>query len=87
MENNWEILKQLKMKKGCNASYTLIYSKVFDVVAIMILFNNCRALPNGTEKLSFFKSRIPQNKFQRKQKTIPSPRDGLKDDCYYICVC
>lgn len=44
-------------------------SEVFDVAIIMELFNNCWALPNVAENFSFFKSKITENKVQRKQKT------------------
>ena len=62
-------VKQQKLKKDCNASCTMKCSEVFDVAAIMELFNNYWALPNVAEKLSFFKFRTTQSKVQRKQKT------------------
>ena len=96
-----EIIKQRKMKEGCNASCTMKCSEDFDLNARMELFDAYWALPSVTENRSYLTSRIIQNKVQRKRKRkldsekersityeywFPAPSGGLKDDGYNIRV-
>ena len=95
-----EIIKQRKMKEGCNASCTMKCSE--DLNARMELFDAYWALPSMTEKWSYVTSRITQNKVQRKRKRkldsekersityeywFPAPSGGIKDGGYNIRVC